>query len=437
MRSQPPEHPRAEVESRSLLARVKELPVAERLAFHRALTEDLGGHLGEELEREREIRRRHEAIEAMRQASRLLDLPGERAPNAQEYREAARQTTLPLSFDAVHGAFDGRWGLARDAYDGVPIPPTAAQRAIAREAHRAGAAQDPIVGLQAFLAEMPEGVALVGADYHRWAREHNERRALGEARGPRLIERPITLWRRLLLPWDEMLRVARGEMTMAEARAAILDSCELASHPQVQAIFGEAHPERWPGFPEPLPLTASRWWRDDLRAYQEGKRFTDEDMRASRARYKAGRTREQREIWGAEAVALEKRRRAQLGEGEPPEAVREREERLERMRLRAKERQAARAEREERVRVREERRARAAEARERKERERHEAEERKERERRQAEEMEAVRARFAAWEEREDRRPRANRELDDLLPEGWKPRRTYNGRRYGGRARKR
>lgn len=92
MRSQPPEHPRAEVESRSLLARVKELPVAERLAFHRALTEDLGGHLGEELEREREIRRRHEAIEAMRQASRLLDLPGERAPNAQEYREAARQT---------------------------------------------------------------------------------------------------------------------------------------------------------------------------------------------------------------------------------------------------------------------------------------------------------------------------------------------------------
>jgi len=434
MEPTPSERPRAEVERRSLLARVKELPVAERLAFHRLLTEDLGGHLGEELEREREVRRRHEAIEAMRAASRLLDLHDERAPSAQEYREAARLATLPLSFDAVHGAFDGRWGLARDAYDGVPIPPTAAQRAIAREAHRAGAAQDPIVGLQAFLAEMPEGVALVGADYHRWAREHNERRALGEARGPRLIERPITLWRRLLLPWDEMLSVARGEVTMAQARAAILDSGELASHQQVQAIFGEAHPEDWPGFPESLPLTASRWWRDDLRAYKEGKRFTDEDMRASRARYKAGRTREQREIWGAEAVALEKRRRAQLGEGEPVEAVRER---VERMRLRAKERQAARAEREERVRVREERRARAAEARERKERERHEAEERKERERRQAEEMEAVRARFAAWEEREDRRPRANRELDDLLPEGWKPRRTYNGRRYHARARKR
>jgi len=204
--------------------------------------------------------------------------------------------------------------------------------------------QDPIVGLQAFLAEMPEGVALVGADYHRWAQEHNERRARGEARALRLIERPSTLWRRLFLPWDEMLRVARGEVTMAEARAAILDSCELASHPQVQAIFGEAHPERWPGFPDPLPLMAWRWWRDDLRAYKEGKGFTDEDMRASRARYKAEQTREQREAWGAEVVAWEKRRRAQLAEGEPTEAVREREERVERMRHRAKERQAVRAE---------------------------------------------------------------------------------------------
>jgi len=140
-------------------------------------------------------------------------------------------------------------------------------------------------------------------------------------------------------------------------------------------------------------------------------------------------------------VAWEKRRRAQLAEGEPPEAVREREERVERMRLRAEERRAVRAEREGRARLRaqarEERSARAAEARERKERQRREAEERKEQERREPEELEMVRARVAVWVEGEDRRPKANRDLDDLLPEGWKPRRTYNGRRYHARARKR
>lgn len=312
--------------------------MADQLAFHQVLTETHRGRLGEELEREREVRRRHEAIESMRAASRSLGLPDERAPSAQEYRQAARQTTLPMSFDAVHGAFDGRWGLARDAYDGVPVPKTAAQRAIARQVHRPRSLQDAIAGLQAFLAEMPEDVPPLQTDYLRWAREHNERLARREARGRRVIEGAGTLQARLLLPWEQMLAVARGEVTPAQARAqageAILDACELASHAQVQVIFGEAHPEEWPGFPDPLPLVARRWWRDDLRAYMAGKRFTSEDNRASRARYKAGRTREEREAWGAEVIARERR----LRERAAAEA-----ERLERGREEAQAEEAAQA----------------------------------------------------------------------------------------------
>jgi hypothetical protein len=477
MEPRPPKRPRAEVERRSLLTRVLELPVADQLAFQRTLTDTAGGQLGEELEREREVRRRHEAIEAMRQASRSLDLPDERAPSVQEYKKAARETTLPLSFAAVYEAFDGRWGLARDAYEGVPIPKTAAQRATGRQARRAHAFQDPIVGLQACLAEMPESVALLPVDYQRWAQERNERRVRGERR---FIESSDTLWARLLLPWEQMLQVARAEVTMQEAREAILDVYELASHTPVQMIFGEAHPEDWQGFPGPLPLAERRWLREDLRAYKEGKLFTYEDTSASRARYKDALTREEREAWGAEAVAREKRGQAQLereledarasdaaraaaraqsGEPEPalrvpafgghgreeaetqPEPGRARgapgrargakargrgakaREQEERALRRAQARVAAKAEREERARLREEAReaarVRAAEV-----------QELKERERREAEEREAVRAHVAAWVEREDRRRMTEMGADGLLPEGWKPPKK-RPKRYG------
>jgi len=112
-----------------LLARVGELPEARQLEFHRVLSEVLGGKLGEETERSKQVRQRREALDVMRAAAEHLGLPQGQAPSVDQFKQAARDASLPMSFKRVHSLFDGRWHLACRYYQGLPVPRIAREQA--------------------------------------------------------------------------------------------------------------------------------------------------------------------------------------------------------------------------------------------------------------------------------------------------------------------
>src|SRR5271169_4411009 len=95
-----------------LLARALDLPQAEQLKIHKALSDCLGGQLGQETERARQARARVEALEALGAAAEHLGLPDGQAPTVPEYKQAAKETKLPMTFSAVYRAFDESWELA-------------------------------------------------------------------------------------------------------------------------------------------------------------------------------------------------------------------------------------------------------------------------------------------------------------------------------------
>jgi hypothetical protein len=119
-----------------LLARLLELPEARQLRVYEGLTKALGGRLGEETERAKLAGRRADAMKAMTQAAEHLGLPLGKAPKVAQFKRAASETELGMSFNAVHEAFDGMWELAMRCYEEQPIPLNAAQRAVKREISR-------------------------------------------------------------------------------------------------------------------------------------------------------------------------------------------------------------------------------------------------------------------------------------------------------------
>lgn len=272
----------------SLLRRLLKLPMAQQLRAHRILSEALGGRLGKETERARQARQRGEAIEAMREASSHLGLATGAAPNVQEFKRAASDGVLSMGFRAAYAAFDNSWELATRAYEELPIPRTAAQRAIARQVSPGGGGgrnfHEPLVGLRMWLDESPRDASLIPSGYHDWAIETNERRADGSRR---VIETPDSVSSRLQVSWRYAVAIARGEMTQDEARTVYVDellaeSDRLVEIERVRAVLGalvEADDLEQPGFPKPLMWFRGelRWSKEDLLAYQKGKRYFGRD----------------------------------------------------------------------------------------------------------------------------------------------------------------
>jgi len=97
----PDPYQRKDAEWQAVLRRVLDLAQDDQLRVHAALTENLSGRLGRESEREKQVRLRGEALEAMRAAALHLGLPNGQAPSVQEYKQAARENSLPMSFNGV------------------------------------------------------------------------------------------------------------------------------------------------------------------------------------------------------------------------------------------------------------------------------------------------------------------------------------------------
>ena len=264
-----------------LLDRLLELPEAQQLRVYEGLTEALGGRLGEETERAKLAGRRADAMKAMTQAAEHLGLPPGKAPKVAQFKQAATETELGMSFKAVHEAFDGMWELAMRCYEEQPIPLSAAQRAVRREISRRHGKhlQLALIGLRMWLDESPPDTSFAPTDYRDWAREKNEKRVSGQRR---LIESPSTLQDHLWVSRPYAVAVADEAISLDDAQRKYVDEQVEIAGPLVRLEIaaylmglptGDTNLDR-PGYPKYAALIGRKphWLLSDIHAYQSGKR---------------------------------------------------------------------------------------------------------------------------------------------------------------------
>jgi hypothetical protein len=272
-----------------LVARVLELPPAQQLRVHDVLEEVLGEErLGVQTQRSKEVRARAEALEAMRRAAAHLGLPEDRAPSAEEYKRAAQEADLGVTFKAAYAAFDRRWGLARDFYEGMPVPLTAAQRRVMRT--RRSQRMDPVACLRLWWAETSPPRDAPAVDYEEWAAERNERKA--ETGQKRVLESTDSLCRRLKVSWAQAVALAASEKTLGEAQrdtkeARLRESGPVMTRTTVNDLLGLRGQVLEDDFPNPVACLERQplWRTEDVIAYREGKRGFTHPEEAERGEY--------------------------------------------------------------------------------------------------------------------------------------------------------
>jgi predicted DNA-binding transcriptional regulator AlpA len=262
------------------LRRALDLSPRDQLRILEALSAHLVSEFGFEIKRDREIQARVAALDALAAAAAHLDLAPGAAPKLPEYRQAARETALPLSHQQVIRAW-GRWETAVQVYEGERPPLSPAQLATrrtmlgARRAH-----EDMLDGVRQWLATSPASTAL--ADYRTWARAENDRRDESE---PRLVENADYLRLRLGVAWLDVIAAARGEVDIEQRAAERLRSLLDEAGP----LIGIGVVARLLGtVPSVIVKYASRstfprsvatvegdrvWLRSDIEAYRDGRRF--------------------------------------------------------------------------------------------------------------------------------------------------------------------
>lgn len=274
-----------EEEWQTLLRRVVDLPAADQLKVFHALTDYLGGDLWEETARAREIRRRHEALEAMRAAAQHLNLPDGQAPTIPEYKSAAKQTAVPLSFGAVYEAFENRWDLAASHFRGERIPETAAQRSRRKGwTGRSGEREAPLAGVRLFLKQDPRPEP-TRVNYETWAKEFNEKPPPGYKH---VIETGSHISGLLQVGWEDVIDIAEGKRELAEVQvqalsSALADAGPLIGHHLASWLLGRSvngrhrHKRGYPAPVAQLGKSSCLWLRTDIEAWKAGRRdFTHE-----------------------------------------------------------------------------------------------------------------------------------------------------------------
>jgi hypothetical protein len=271
-----------EEEWQTVLRRALDLVGRDQLKLFHALSERLGGELWEEDDRARQARLRDEAVAAMQAAATYLGLPEGQAPTIPEFKRAARETSLPMTFSGVYGAFDERWDVASRHYRGEHIPETAAQRAMRRKylGRRDDVREAPLTGVRLFLTQDPPPRATRYEDYEAWAREFNENPRDGYKR---VGENAGHICGQLGLGWDLVLAVAAGRTDPEQARkeslsAALSEAGPLVGHLLLSQMLGlsrHARHAKQATFPKPVFRFAkgnSMWLRSDIEGYAAGRR---------------------------------------------------------------------------------------------------------------------------------------------------------------------
>lgn len=211
-----------------------------------------------------------------------LKLPDGRAPSIPQFKQAAVETRLPMSFKAVYGAFENRWDVASRVYEGKEIPRTPALRSVQRAIlGRNRTSKEPLLTcLRLFLAQDPPPASTSMVAYREWAQQRNENLARNERR---VIEQPNHIYGILRTNWRRCLAVARNELTLEQARALTLsdgltESGPLIGHYLASWFLGlspySGHAEQ-PGYPQPVVCFDGHnwyWLRSHIEEFKANKR---------------------------------------------------------------------------------------------------------------------------------------------------------------------
>ena len=265
----------------AVLRRILDMAAQDQERIYAALGDMLEGPAGEEPVHEREMRARLEGVKAMEAAAAHLGLPEGKAPTSNQYKQAARETDLPMTWPAVYRAFEKRWGIARAFYEGKQVPPTASQRATRRAALGTKRGhEEPIECIRLFLNQEPPPLSTTRADYESWAKEAQAQRASDEPRlhlyadGMRMSLR--TSWDRILAYRDHTVAYRTGEREWAHEPDCLDEQLVTVKH--IEALTGfprkqiesRAYEERWDLVPPPAGKAARRlyWLRADVEAWE-------------------------------------------------------------------------------------------------------------------------------------------------------------------------
>lgn len=272
--------------AQALLRSFLELPTAEQLELYGLIGDHLGAEIADRsLDR---ALRRAEGLKAMQRVYAHLKLPEGTAPKAREFDRAARELGLDVTARRVGMAF-GRWRFAQDVFLGRDEPrQTPEESAIRRALARPGTLsnEERLDGVRAWLKTEP--VVLSLSAFSRWRRQENRRR---HRSGETMIPGAVATREALALSWPLVVRVARGELSLEDAReqhrrrvlegglggphdlVGIQEVLELAT-----GSFTISTLHSWianGSFPVPVVVIQNRrlWIRSDVEAFLDDKPF--------------------------------------------------------------------------------------------------------------------------------------------------------------------
>src|ERR1700728_4630048 len=160
----------------------------------------------------REQRERADCVKAVQEVTKHLELPEGQAPGVQEYEQTRKALGLELSSATIIRRWNA-WREVCKAARGERVSLTVRQRELFRSARkREYRGEEWLAGVREWLSSGASRTYRL--DYDAWAIERNES-------APHLppVSTGKSVIDALVLPWTLTLRVARGELNLADAQA--------------------------------------------------------------------------------------------------------------------------------------------------------------------------------------------------------------------------
>lgn len=257
----------------------------DQLAVYRAARDYLAARI-HETKRGRLVEERAAAIDALEAVASHLKLEPGVAPTPRQFDEAAHALDLRCGRGqrwnrSRVGRAWGKWRFAKEVFLGRRLRDSADQRAWRRAtAGRVRTQEAAVVAIRLWLATNPTKETV--RDYETWAAEHDDVLKAGELPLPNAT----TIRNRIPITWADIVRLARGEISLDEGRPRrrhvrrrhAHGDHELISAAGVGALLGTQSRALTkqqlsePSFPTPVVVLnrVRLWLREDVVAYKRG-----------------------------------------------------------------------------------------------------------------------------------------------------------------------
>jgi predicted DNA-binding transcriptional regulator AlpA len=263
------------------VGRVISLTTADQLQLFELLRERLSTEVAE-TNADRKAQARAEALKVLAEVADCLGKPGE-MPTPDEFDVTAASIAPGWNRSRVVRAW-GKWRFAKTAYLGGEVRTTGETRKLlsAVGAINTRSPEIFLAFVRKWLDTNPPGT--FKRDYQAWVKKYNETLKEGDDPAPS-VDR---IYAKLRITWEDVVRVARGEISLAKARPTQARDrkrvCQgphdLVSITEIQEKLGCTRPTantktRKPGFPVPVFSTGRvrLWMREDVEAYLKGEPF--------------------------------------------------------------------------------------------------------------------------------------------------------------------